>query len=180
MQNTIDYNDKGNNRSANKDGSSITTRVGEKAVCLHDAQRGPSFAGHQNSACNTQSLASRCLPCKGASVQSLRKASQGPQPLAFNPVSSTWVSVIKHRENLLSSYRSWALEHLFTRMLQPTKKIGCDSVPHKQEHLDPRNTDWEVMPRDTKNQGKKISCTLGNINFTHRFWWRKDKQWSNC
>lgn len=54
MQNTIDYNDKGNNRSANKDGSSITTRVGEKAVCLHDAQRGPSFAGHQNSACNTQ------------------------------------------------------------------------------------------------------------------------------
>lgn len=123
---------------------------------------------------------SRCLPCKGASVQSLRKASQGPQPLAFNPVSSTWVSVIKHWENLLSSYRSWALEHLFTRMLQPTKKIGCDSVPHKQEHLDPRNTDWEVMPRDTKNQGKKISCTLGNINFTHRFWWRKDKQWSNC
>ena len=125
--------------SANKDGNSIKTTAGEKVVALPDSLKWP-FICWSPKYCRqyTKVERSRGLPRDGAGVQKSRTPSPGFQSCLLH--SLAW---LKTERTSPSSHLSCGLEYLFTGMLRPTKKIGCDLTPHRQEHLEPRNTDQE-------------------------------------
>ena len=166
-QNVVKYNSTVSDCSANKDGSSIKTTTGEKAVTLHDGLKRPFIAGHQNAAGNTQ----RFRGHEVCHVKVLVYKSQGPLP---------WISVlpppltrlIKHWENLPPAATSpvdWN-----------TCSQGCWGSQKRQDMTQrPRDkSTWSPGILTKKSNAKpreKTWCTFGSNNFTPRFGGRKDK-----
>lgn len=137
-RNIVKYNSRDTDCSANKDGSSVKTTAGEKVVALRDSLKWP--VTYWSSKCCRQYTKVRGHEVCHVTV--LVYKSQGPSPGVQSRLlhSLAW---LKAERAAPSSHLSCGLEYLFTGMLRLTKEIGCDSTAHRQEHLEPRNTDQE-------------------------------------